>query len=179
VWPRGWVKLQLYSSMTAALEGGEWSAARSGRTLTPGKKRYPFYRRLGGLQGRSGQAENLVPTGIRSRTVQPVAQSLYRLSYPAHGNNISRPKNGTRLGTWGIPFNSTICPFLIRMSRCVKTRDVFTNILLGLKPIDAIDSIPFSYCLGKLKFTYRTGVHAQFKNCVLKLSCQKIMRRNV
>jgi len=25
------------------------------------------------------------PTGIRSRTVQPVAQSLYRLSYPAHG----------------------------------------------------------------------------------------------
>jgi len=33
-------------------------------------------------QGRSGRAENLVPTGIRSRTVQPVAQSLYRLSYP-------------------------------------------------------------------------------------------------
>ena len=26
-------------------------------------------------------AENLVPTGIRSRTVQPVAQLLYRLSY--------------------------------------------------------------------------------------------------
>ena len=33
---------------------------------------YPFYRRLGGPQGRSGRAENLVPTGIRSRTVQPV-----------------------------------------------------------------------------------------------------------
>jgi len=58
--------------MTAALEGGEWSAARPGRTLTPGKTRHPFYRRLGGLQGRSGQTENLVPTGIRSRTVQPV-----------------------------------------------------------------------------------------------------------
>jgi len=56
--------------MTAALEGGEWSAARPGRTLPPGKTRYPFYRRLGGLQGRSGRAENLVPTGIRSRTVQ-------------------------------------------------------------------------------------------------------------
>jgi len=26
----------------------------------------------------------LVPTGIRSRTFQPVAQSLYQLSYPAH-----------------------------------------------------------------------------------------------
>ena len=33
-----------------------------------------------GLDGR----KNLVPTGIRSRTVQPVAQSLYRLSCPAH-----------------------------------------------------------------------------------------------
>jgi len=27
---------------------------------------------MGGPQGRSGRAENLVPTGIRSRTVQPV-----------------------------------------------------------------------------------------------------------
>jgi len=58
--------------MTAALEGGEWSAARPGRTLPPGKTRYPFYRRLGGPQGRSGRAENLVPTGIRFRTVQPI-----------------------------------------------------------------------------------------------------------
>jgi len=37
--------------MTATLEGGEWSAARPGRTLPPGKTRYPFYRRLGGLPG--------------------------------------------------------------------------------------------------------------------------------
>ena len=52
--------------MTAVLEGGEWSAARPGRTLPP------FYKRLGGTQGRSGRAENLVSTGIRFRTVQPV-----------------------------------------------------------------------------------------------------------
>ena len=57
--------------MTAALEGGEWSAARPGRTLPPGKNRYPFYRRLGRPQGRSRREENLVPTGIRSRTFQP------------------------------------------------------------------------------------------------------------
>ena len=56
--------------MTAALEDGEWSAARPGRTLPLGKTRYPCYRRLGENQGRSGRAENLVPTGIRSRTVQ-------------------------------------------------------------------------------------------------------------
>ena len=54
--------------MTAALEGGERSAAGPGRTLHSGKTRYPFYRRLGG----PGRAENLVPTGIRCRTVQPV-----------------------------------------------------------------------------------------------------------
>jgi len=58
--------------MTAVLEGAEWSAARPSRTLPPGKTRYPFYRRLGGIQGWYGRAENLVPTGIRSRTVQHV-----------------------------------------------------------------------------------------------------------
>ena len=70
--------------MTAALDGGEWSAAHPGCTLTLGKTRYSFYRRLGGPQGRSGWAENLVPTGIQYRTAQPVAQSLCRLSYRAH-----------------------------------------------------------------------------------------------
>ena len=58
--------------MTAALEGGECSAARPGRNLPSEKTRNSFYRKLGGPQGRSGRAENLVPTGIRSRTVQPV-----------------------------------------------------------------------------------------------------------
>ena len=87
--------------MTAALEGGKWSVARPGRTLPPGKNRNPFHRRLGGPQGRSGRAENLVPTGIRFRTVQPVAQSLYRLSYQAHiskvlqfrANHLTTPKS--------------------------------------------------------------------------------------
>jgi len=58
--------------MTAALEGGEWSAARPGRTLPVGKTRYPFYSRLGGHQGRSERAENLTPPSLDSRTVQPV-----------------------------------------------------------------------------------------------------------
>jgi hypothetical protein len=58
--------------MTAAVEGGEWSAARPGRTLPPEKTRYPLYRKLDGPQGRSGRVENLVANGIQSRTVQPV-----------------------------------------------------------------------------------------------------------
>ena len=49
----------------------EWSAARPGRTLHPGKTRYPPYRRLGGPQGRSGRADNLAPPGFDPRTVQP------------------------------------------------------------------------------------------------------------
>ena len=55
---------------------GEWSAARPGRTLSPGKTRDPFYRRLGGPQGRSGRAENLVPTGIRSPDRPARSQSI-------------------------------------------------------------------------------------------------------
>ena len=46
--------------------------------LTPGKTRYPLYRRLGGPQGRSGRAENLAPPGIDPRTVEPVVSR-----YPA------------------------------------------------------------------------------------------------
>jgi hypothetical protein len=58
--------------MTTALEGGEWSAARPGRTLPLGKTRYPLYRRLGGPQGRSGRAKNLALPVLDPRTVQPV-----------------------------------------------------------------------------------------------------------
>ena len=77
--------------MTAALVGGEWSAARPGRTLPSGKTRYPFYRRLSGSQGRSERAENLVPTGIRSRNLQPVV-SRYTdwATRPNNNNNNNR-----------------------------------------------------------------------------------------
>ena len=52
-----------------------WGVSVTHRPLfTPGKTRYPLYRRLGGPQGRSGQVRKISPsTGIRSRTVQTVA----------------------------------------------------------------------------------------------------------
>ena len=60
--------------MTTALEGGEGSATRPGRSLPPRKTRYPLYRRLVGPQGRSGQVRNISPPpGFDPRTVQPVA----------------------------------------------------------------------------------------------------------
>ena len=49
--------------MTAALEGGEWSAAHPGRTLPPGKTRCQFYRRLVGSQGLSGRTA-AIPTEL-------------------------------------------------------------------------------------------------------------------
>jgi len=91
--------LRLYTGRTAhrgsrgiallVLEHGTrrsgWSAPRHGRFVPPGKTRYPFYRRLGGSQGRSGQVRKISPPlGFDPRTVQPVAQLLYRLSYPSH-----------------------------------------------------------------------------------------------
>jgi len=60
--------------MTVALEGGEWSAARPGRNSLPGKTRYPFYRKLGGPQGRCGQVRKISPLpGFNPRTAQTVA----------------------------------------------------------------------------------------------------------
>jgi len=64
---------------------GEGSASRPGHSLPPGKTRYPFYRRLDGPQGRSGQVRKISPpTGIRSPDRPARSQSLYRLRYPTH-----------------------------------------------------------------------------------------------
>ena len=70
--------------MTAALEGGEWSAARPRPHLTPGKDPVPILQE-------AGWAPEPVRTGAKSRpqrdsiTDHPaLTQSLYRLSYRAH-----------------------------------------------------------------------------------------------
>jgi hypothetical protein len=66
-----------------------WRWAWGGVITTPrplyprGKTRYPLYRGLGGPQCRSGWVRKISPPqGFNPRTVQHVAQSLYRLSYP-------------------------------------------------------------------------------------------------
>ena len=67
--------------MTTALEWGEGSASRPGRSLAPGKTRYPLYRRMGGPQGRCGQVRKISPPlGFDHRNVQPVA-SRYTEGY--------------------------------------------------------------------------------------------------
>jgi hypothetical protein len=60
--------------MTTALEEGEGSASRPGRSLHLRKTRYPLYMRLGGPQGRCGQVQKkLPPPRFDPWTVQPVA----------------------------------------------------------------------------------------------------------
>ena len=58
--------------MTSALEGGEWSAAHPGRTLSPEKTRYPLYRRLGGPRAGLDGRKISPPPGFDPRTVQSV-----------------------------------------------------------------------------------------------------------
>ena len=60
--------------MTTALEGDEGSVSRPGRSLPQENTQYPLYRRLVGLQCRSGQLRKISPPpGFDPRTVQPIA----------------------------------------------------------------------------------------------------------
>ena len=71
-----------------ALDRGGWSASRPGR-FTPGKEtRYPWYRRLGVPQGRSGRVRKVSPPqGFDPRTFQAVARRCtdYAIPAPTHG----------------------------------------------------------------------------------------------
>ena len=70
--------------MTTALERGEGSASRPGRSLPPGKIRYPCTGGwLGPRVGLDGCVKSRPPTGIRSPDRRARSQSLYRLSYRA------------------------------------------------------------------------------------------------
>ena len=73
-----------YSSMTAALEGGEWSAALPGHTLPPGKHPVPILQEAGWARGPVWMGRKSRPhrDSIPDRPAR--SQSLYRLSYPVY-----------------------------------------------------------------------------------------------
>jgi rRNA maturation protein Nop10 len=75
---------QRYSStlsLTSVLDGGEWLTPRPGR-FTPGKTRYPLYRRLGGQQSRSGRVRKISsPPGFDPADRPARSESLYRLRH--------------------------------------------------------------------------------------------------
>ena len=74
--------------------------------FTPGKTRYPLYRRLGGPQGLSGRVRKISPpTGIRSTDRPARSQSLYRLRYPAKDLSLRVPV----FQTAALKFSRTPC----------------------------------------------------------------------
>ena len=74
--------------MTAALEGGEWSAARPGRNLPPGKDPVTILQEAGWAPGPACRGGKSRPhrDSILERPAR--SQSLYRPSYQAHSSNI-------------------------------------------------------------------------------------------
>jgi hypothetical protein len=66
-----------------------------GRSTSGNEPRYPFYRRVGGPQCRSGRVRKIwPPTGIRLPDRPARSKSLYRLSYlgPREGNKQKKIK---------------------------------------------------------------------------------------
>jgi hypothetical protein len=74
--PEGEKRYSSTLSLTPVLDEGGWSTPRTGR-FTPGKEtRYPWDRKMVGLQGRSGQVRKMsTQPGFDPPTIQPVASS--------------------------------------------------------------------------------------------------------
>jgi hypothetical protein len=71
--------------LTIALDGRQWSTSRTGPSTTGKESWYPMNGKMAGPENRSERIERrkvFDPNEIRPQIFQPVAQSLYRLSYP-------------------------------------------------------------------------------------------------
>jgi hypothetical protein len=100
--------------------------------LPPGKTRYPLYRRLGGLHGRSGQVWKIFPPrGLDSQTVHSVS-SLYtawatpvRLRYCATSRKVAGSIFGVVIGVfhWHKPSGSIMTLGLAQPPTWMSTRD--------------------------------------------------------
>ena len=79
MWSRGWVEIYLYSSMIASLKGVSGQHNAPAAIYPRGRTGSHFQKSVWASGPVLTGAQNLVPNGIRSCTVQ-----LYRLSYLAH-----------------------------------------------------------------------------------------------
>ena len=70
--------------MTVALEDGEWSAARPGHTLPPGKDPVLIVQEAGWAPGPVWTGGKSLPPRDSIPDRPAPSQSLYRLSYPTH-----------------------------------------------------------------------------------------------
>jgi len=78
--------------LNPALDEGRWSVPCLGSFTPPGRTRYPWYRSLGGPQGRHGQTRKIFPPpGFNPRTVQLIANRYMTRLWGTKGLSI-RPR---------------------------------------------------------------------------------------
>ena len=147
LWPRGWVELMLYSSMTTALEGGECSAARPGRTL-------PRERTCTHCTGGCLAPEPVwtggkmcVPLGFDPRTVQPEVSR--------YTDWATRPTSHIAVGSlqsWEI--------FLAEKSRQQQAQQTDGNFHSGIWSLQQLSGFGLRHC-----------AHRDWKLFVMLLNC--------
>ena len=82
-------------SLNAVLYGGVWGQQHDPAALSPRKTWYPFYRRLGRPQGRSGRVRKISPPPrFDPRSVQPIASRYTDCAIPA---NFSKVKDSRHM----------------------------------------------------------------------------------
>jgi len=168
--------------MTAALEGGEWSAARPARTLPPGKDPVPILQE-------AGWAPGPVWTGGKSRRHRDTipdrptrSQSLYQLSYLHYmksPNIMLRPRRecqksppkifiyvptdkvlaACRYGIW--IFSSK---FSVKWTQVASRLGVFAKDVCGLSVIYWTKRYCFYFTLLRVQDALQFKVHSTFKN---------------
>jgi len=79
--------------VTAALEEGEWSVVRHGRTLPPGKNRYPFYRSLGGGEGFVTDTNNFTQLIRNTSNIKLTNHEILKFGSVQQMSNIMHKKN--------------------------------------------------------------------------------------
>ena len=115
--PEGEQRYSSVLSVNLALDRGGWSKPSPGR-FTPGREtRYPWYRRLGGPQGRSGRVRKIssIP-GFDPRTVQSVASHYTNWVIPA--DIISSVQYMSKRFNCFLPFSINLPRALLFPSRC-------------------------------------------------------------
>jgi len=91
--------VQYYPFLNSVLGEGGWSTPHLGR-FTPGKDTVPILQEIGWASGPVWKdVENLASTGYRTPTIQPVSESLYRLSHLG-GPNLDENFNTLLTDVW-------------------------------------------------------------------------------
>ena len=106
--------------------------------LPPGKTRYPTYRRLGGLRGRSWRFRKIrPPPGFDPRNVQPAASRYTDWAIPAQVSVFSQANLAHSLLPYALQFHWSVCLSVTSQTNFNSTSDLIPLLFLTkiLKPL--------------------------------------------